>query len=281
MKKGRKLIPNYFVTKKNTVLQVLFATLFAYIFINIYRPFGSGEWYNISAGEFIFYSGLLVIAGMLVVLISRALLMFLIKRKQPVTVRYYILMIAGEVLLMAVIYAFLEIFVMKDPRNFGFLFYLALQNTALILLIPYVISLLFFAWKEKTISLNNLLNQIRYSSNFISFHDEKGVLRISLRTDDLLYLESSDNYVSIKYLQNAHPKSVLIRNTLRNIEKTFENSSLLRCHRSYIVNIKRVSMVRKEGVSMKLLIESPNNEIIPVSRGYQNTVKDYFDQKNK
>jgi hypothetical protein len=180
MKKGPKLIPDDFVTRKNTVLQVLFATLFAYVFINIYRPFGAGEWYNISAAEFVFYSGLLVIAGMLVVLISRILLMFLIRRKNPVTVRYYILMIAGEVLLMAVMYTFLEKYTMNDPRNFGFLFYLALQNTALILLIPYVISLLFFAWKEKTISFNNLLNQIRNSSNFISFHDEKGILRISI-----------------------------------------------------------------------------------------------------
>ncbi len=281
MKKGPKLIPYYFVTKRNTVLQVLFATLFAYVFINIYRPFGSGEWYNISSGEFIFYSGLLVIVGMLVVLISRVILMFLVKRKKPVTVRYYILMIAGEILLMAAMYGFLEKFTMNDPRSFGFLFYLALQNTALILLIPYVISLLFFAWKEKTISLNNLLNQMKHSSNFISFHDDKGVLRISLKLDDLLYLESSDNYVSIKYIHNNNPKSVLIRNTLKNIEQKFENSTLLRCHRSYVVNTKRVGMVKKEGNTMNLLIESPNNEKIPVSRGYQTLVKDFFDQKYK
>lgn len=281
MQRRPKLIPDYFVTRKNTILQVLFATLFAYIFINIYRPFGSGEWYNISSAEFIFYSGLLVIAGMLVVLLSRVFLMFLIKKKKPVTIRYYILMIAGEILLMAAMYAFLEKFTMHDPRSFGFLFYLALQNTALILLIPYVISLLFFAWKEKSISLNNLLNQVRHSSNFISFHDDKGILRISLKLEDLLFLESSDNYVSIKYLHNNQLKSVLIRNTLKNIEKTFENSTLLRCHRSYIVNTKRVGMVKKEGTAMKLLIESPNNEKIPVSRGYQTIVKDFFDQKHK
>ncbi|WP_010665357.1 LytTR family transcriptional regulator DNA-binding domain-containing protein [Marinilabilia salmonicolor] len=281
MQRRPKRIPDYFVTRKNTILQVLFATLFAYIFINIYRPFGSGEWYNISSAEFIFYSGLLVIAGMLVVLLSRIFLMFLIKKKNPVTIRYYILMIAGEILLMAAMYAFLEKFTMHDPRSFGFLFYLALQNTALILLIPYVISLLFFAWKEKSMSLNNLLNQVRHSSNFISFHDDKGILRISLKLEDLLYLESSDNYVSIKYLHNNQPKSVLIRNTLKNIEKKFENSTLLRCHRSYIVNTKRVSMVKKEGTAMKLLIESPNSEKIPVSRGYQTMVKDFFDQKHK
>ena len=277
MRKTRRQIPDYFVTKKNTILQVVFATLFAYVFINIYRPFGSGEWYNVTRREFSFYSALLVIAGMLIVFISRIFLMFLIKKEKPVTIRYYVLMVLGEILFMAAMYAFLQKMVMDDRRKFLYLMYQALHNTALILLIPYVISLLFFAWKAKSISFNNLLQQIRSSSSFISFHDEKGILRISLKTNDLLYLESSDNYVSIKYLQNNRPKSVLIRNTLKNFEKEFENSFLLRCHRSYMVNVNKVSMVKREGNNMKLQIESPDNVFIPVSRGYAPVVKKFFD----
>ncbi len=271
MVKAQKLIPAYFVTRKNTILQVLFTSLFAYFFINIYRPFGSREWYNVGWWEFSLYSGLLVIAGMLVVLISRVL-MFVIKKHKPVTVRYYIIMVAGEIFFMALMYAFLEKFVMDDARHFGYIFYLTLQNTALILLIPYLISLLFFSWQEKTVSLNYLLKQFRNITQFISFRDENGVMRISMKPDDLLYLEASDNYVSIKYLRDGQLKSVLVRNTLKNYEQEFENSILLRCHRSFMVNIKKVSMVRKEGHKMNLILESPENEIIPVSRGYQDFV---------
>lgn len=278
MTKGQKPIPAYFVTRKNTILQVLFASVFAYVFINIYRPFGAREWFNISWWEFSFYSGLLVIAGMLMVLASR-ILMFALKKHKPVTIRYYVVMVAGEIISMAVMYAFLEKYVMNDARSLGYLFYLALQNTALILLIPYVISLLFFSWQEKTINLNKLLKQLRHLTPFISFRDENGVLRISLKTDDLLYLESSDNYVSIKYLQQEKPKSVLVRNSLKTFEKEFENSILLRCHRSYMVNVKRVAMVKKEGHKMSLLIEGPDQETIPVSRGYHDVVKHYFDNK--
>ncbi|MGM0377276.1 MAG: LytR/AlgR family response regulator transcription factor [Bacteroidota bacterium] len=264
------------MTRKNTILQVLFTSLFAYFFINLYRPFGSREWYNVEWWEFSLYSGILVIAGMLVVLVSR-ILMFVTKRQKPVTVRYYIMMVAGEIFFMALMYAFLEKFVMDDPEHFGYIFYLALQNTALILLIPYLISLLFFSWQEKTISLNHMLNKFRDMTHFISFRDENGVLRISMKPDDLLYLEASDNYVSIKYLRNEKLKSILIRNTLKNYEKEFEDSILLRCHRSFMVNIKRVSMVRKEGHRTNLILESPGNEIIPVSRGYQNMVLNYFE----
>lgn len=278
MLKTRKNIPEYFITRKNTILQILFTSVFAYFFINIYRPFGSREWYNVEWWEFSLYSGLLVIAGMLVVLFSR-LVMFGTKKHKPVTVRYYTLMIAGEVISMALMYAVLEKLIMKDARNFGYIFYLALQNTALILLIPYVISLLFFSWQEKTINLNHLLNQFRQFNSFISFRDENGLLRISLKTEDLLYIESSDNYVSIKYLRNDQQKSVLIRNSLKNLEKEFENSILLRCHRSYMVNIKRVSMVRREGHKMSLILESPESEMIPVSRGYQKAVMNFFENK--
>ncbi|MGQ1891018.1 LytR/AlgR family response regulator transcription factor [Thermophagus sp. OGC60D27] len=274
----KKPIPNYFITRKNTILQILFTSLFAYIFINIYQPFGSGKWFNITGWEFSFYSGLLVIAGMLVVLVSRIFLMFMIKRRNPVSIRYYILMVFGEILFMGALYAFLQKVVMHDYRSYLFLLSRALENTALILLIPYIISLLFFAWKEKTISFNNLLQQIRNNSSFISFHDEKGVLRISLKTNNLLYLQSLDNYVSVKYLQNNQPKTVLIRNTLKNISKEFDNTILLRCHRSYMVNVNRVIMVKKEGNNLKLQIECPNGNVnIPVSRGYAPTVKQFFE----
>jgi DNA-binding LytR/AlgR family response regulator len=100
---------------------------------------------------------------------------------------------------------------------------------------------------------------------------------MSLKADDLLYIESSDNYVSIKYLQNKQPKAILIRNTLKNLEKEFEHSFLLRCHRSFMVNIKKVNMIKIEGPTMKIILESPGNEKIPVSRRYSNMVRNIFD----
>lgn len=278
----RKQIPAYFVTRKNTILQILFTSFFAYVFINIYKPFGSGEWFNISWWEFSFYSGLLVIVGMLVVLLSRIFLMFLIKKKKPVTIRYYVLMVFGEIFFMGILYASLQKTVMHDQRTFFYLLLRALENTSLILLIPYIISLLYFAWKEKTISFNNLLQQIRNNTSFISFHDEKGILRISLKINDLLYLESLDNYVSIKYTQNNQLKNALVRNTLKNIEKEFGDTILLRCHRSYMVNVNKVTTVKKVGNNLKLQIECPHENInIPVSRGYAPTVKSFFERRKQ
>ncbi len=276
MKQRPKLIPGYFVTRKNITIQILFTAIFAFVFINIYQPFGAGTWYSVTWYEFSFFSGMLVLAGMLVVLVSR-ILMFSIKKNNPITVRYYLLMVAGEILLMAMMYAFIEIAFLSDPRPFGQLWFIALQNTALILLIPYIISLLFFAWREKTISFNNLLRQHTSKDQFIPFRDENNVLRYSIKREDLLYLKSMDNYVVIQYLENEQQKSVLVRNSLKNYENVFKDLSLLRCHRSYMVNVRHVKMAQKKGNNMRLLLDTPNHETIPVSRGYSQSVSRFFD----
>lgn len=267
MSKLSKIIPDYFVTRRNTVIQILFTTLFAYVFINIYRPFGAGEWYDVSYWLFLFVSGLLVLAGMLVVLISR-LLMFRVKRSKPVTAIYYVIMVAAEVLFMGALYAILERIVLGDIRPFGALLYIAVQNTSLILLIPYTISLLFFAWQEKKMTLESLIDQIRRKAYFIPFRDENGVLRITLKSSDLIYLEASDNYVVIHYQAGEKVKSYLIRNTLKRLEIELEGFMLARCHRSFMVNISRVKMMKREKGVFHLWMNDSGSVSIPVSRSY-------------
>ncbi len=270
-----KVIPVFFVTRRNTVLQILFTTLFAYVFINIYRPFGAGEWYDVTWWLFSLVSGLLVLAGMLVVLISR-LIMFRVKRSRPVTVLYYILSIAGEIVFMGALYAILERVVLGNIRPFGNLLYMAVQNTSLILLIPYSISLLFFAWQEKKMSLEELIQQIRRKAYFIPFSDENGVLRITLKSDDLIYLEASDNYVVIHYQAGDKVKTYLIRNTLKRIESQLEGFSLVRCHRSYMVNATRVKLLKREKGAFNLWMDDAGTISIPVSRSYAEEIAKFF-----
>jgi len=279
MSNSRKIIPDYFVTRRNTVIQILFTTLFAYVFINIYRPFGAGEWYDVSYWLFLLVSGLLVLAGMLVVLISR-LLMFRVKRLRPVTAVYYVLMVAAEVLFMGALYAILERIVLGDIRPFGALLYIAVQNTSLILLIPYTISLLFFAWQEKKMTLESLIDQIRRKAYFIPFRDENGVLRITLKSSDLIYLEASDNYVVIHYQAGEKVKSYLIRNTLKRLEIELEGFMLARCHRSFMVNIPRVKMMKREKGVFHLWMDDSGSVSIPVSRSYASQMAKLFESSN-
>ena len=266
-----KSIPPYYVTKKNTVIQVAFATVFAYAFIILYKPFGAGDWYDVSWWKFSLASGILVVSGMLVVLISR-LFMFWIKRFRPISILYFALMIAGEIIFMAVLYALLERLVMKDIRPFPLIAYFAIQNTALILLIPYLISVLFFEWQEKKMSLEKLIKQISRKAYFISFKDDKGTLRLTLKTNDLIFLEAYDNYVVIHYESDEKMKTYLIRNTLKHFEDDLAEFPLLRCHRSFMVNMNHVKMMIREKGNAQLLMDNQGQNIIPVSRKYTENV---------
>jgi len=64
----------------------------------------------------------------------------------------------------------------------------------LVLLLPYIILWLYFSWRDKKNEIERLsgLEQNHgYSSAMYGFHDEKGVLRFSVKTNDLLYIEAA------------------------------------------------------------------------------------------
>lgn len=272
---GRKSIPDFFVSKKNTIQQILFTALFAFIFINVYRPFGADQWYDVSWWMFVFASGLLVLAGMLVVILSR-LFMFWIKKHNRITILGYVVMILAEILLMGGLYALLERITLGGVRPFTFLYFVSIQNAALVLLIPYAVSLLYISWREKKMSLDALLKQLRSKPQFIAFKDENNVLRFTIKAGDLIYLSASDNYVEIHYKSGSKLKKYLLRNTLKRMEDQFHELSLLRCHRSYMVNLDQVKMFKREKGLISLWMDDEGEVTIPVSRSYAKSVTEIF-----
>ncbi|MCK7538162.1 MAG: LytTR family transcriptional regulator [Marinilabiliales bacterium] len=73
----------------------------------------------------------------------------------------------------------------------------------------------------------------------IPLRDEKGVLRLSLKRSDILYLQGSDNYVTVWYQAQNKITKFMLRNTLRTMEDELEQEAVIRCHRSYLVNIEQ------------------------------------------
>lgn len=277
MEKVQREIPDFFINKKNTVIQIVFTTVFAFVFINIYKPFGSQHWYNITQLQFFFFSGLLVLQGMLVVLLSRVIL-FRIKKYCSVTIRDYALMIALEIIVMAAFYATYEKLIIKDSRSFIMLWYVASGNTSLILLCPYLISSLYFAWEDKKHKLEKLIKE-KNSANpipFISFYDEKEALKLTIKTTNLLYIESSDNYVTIHYANGFALEKYLLRNSLKQMEKMLCKYPVIRCHRSFMVSISQIKKVRKGKKGYEIEMNMPDRKVLPVTKTYEQEVLQCF-----
>ncbi len=95
---------------------------------------------------------------------------------------------------------------------------------------------------------------------------------ITLPVDQILYLESQDNYVAIYYNQDDSLRRHLLRGTLKRLSEEVEGSSLVRCHRAYIVNIARVSGFSGNLHKMRLTLQDETHPI-PVSRNYTEKIQ--------
>ena len=270
----RKPIPSYLNERGNIIRLILFTALFALVFINIYAPFGADKWFDLTRLEFFTYSSLVILTGVLVVVISRIILYYF-GRRHLISYYQYFTWIFAEILAMALFYALFQKFVLKDVRIFIEIVKQSARNTALVLLLPYSIMWLYFSWRDKKEQIERLAGITALSGNvrdMIPFYDDKSELKFSVKKENLLYLESAENYVNICYLSKGKISKYLLRDTLKKMEESFSGSEIIRCHRSYMVNFEKVKVIRKDKEGLKLELDTPSAIDIPVSKTYVDKV---------
>lgn len=273
----QKPIPAYITEKSNIVRLIFFTAAFALVFINIYAPFGVETWYNVTRWQLLFYSSLIILTGVLVVVISR-ILMYQISKRHSIVLWQYLIWILAEIVSMSIFYTLYESIILHDSRTIDNLMKISVQNTALIILLPYSVLWLYFSWREKNQKLQALADgENKFdSTKMFSFHDEKGTLKLSLKLDNLIYLEAADNYVIIHYYNKGRTSKFMLRNTLKKLETELADTELVRCHRSYMVNFEKVKIIRKDKDGLKLELDLEAAQDIPVSRTYVDNVMQTF-----
>ncbi|TRX72137.1 LytTR family DNA-binding domain-containing protein [Carboxylicivirga sp. M1479] len=278
-----KALPSYQVKKKNIVRLILFTATFALVFINIYQPFDVSNWFEISKLELFLYSSLVILTGVLVVVISRIIMYHRAKRGKHISIGRYLLSIAIEIICMSLFYTLYELIILHDPRTFEEAFKVSILNTALVLLIPYTVSWLFFAWMDNKEKLEALeegdIDTIKPEVNgMVMFNDDKGTMRLSIKQDDLLYLQGADNYVTIYYSHQQKQEKFLLRNTLKKLEDTLKPLNIIRCHRSYMVNFRKVKMIERTKDGLRIKLNTQPLVEIPVSKTYTESIFQLFGQ---
>lgn len=284
---GNKDLPSFLVTKVNIRKLIFFTTVYSLVFINIFRPFNSESWIpGINNYNYFLYSSLMVLVGLALISISRIIMYFFVKK---ISIGYleYLIWIFIEILLLAGFYVFIaykvgfiDNYLLQNPDMKLWECILeilrkAVANTTWMLLIPYIISFLYL-YNEHLI--RNVINKAEpeKEKNVIQFKDEKKETRLTITSDKILYIESSDNYCSIKYLNNDKIQDFLLRNSLRNIANELMDTSLQRCHRSYIINFEHVSSLKKDNGEISLEFDIPNVKNLPVSKTYIDRIMDSF-----
>jgi len=272
-------IPDYLVEKENIVRSIFLTAAFALIFINIYSPFNVQYWYKISDSELLFYSSMIILIGVLVVVISRIIMYHQYKHGKKLSFFNYGLWILAEIGSMAMFYASYELIILHDPRPFPDIFIVSLRNTSLVLLLPYSVIWLYLSWKDKKIKLETLseTSSLKSETNvMIPFRDERGILRLSVKKNDFLYCKGNDNYVTIFYNDRRSLSKFLIRNTLKNIISDLTDFPIVRSHRSYLINFEKVKLIEKTKSGMVIKLDTEYTVDVPVSKTYIEDVFKHF-----
>lgn len=108
----------------------------------------------------------------------------------------------------------------------------------------------------------------------LTSENEKDVL--TFPASDLLFIESADNYCTVHYLSQGQPTKFLLRSSLSRMAGQINvphsvRQPLVRCHRSYIVNLDRVERVTGNAQGYKLHLLG-GTYLIPVARQYNDTL---------
>ena len=156
---------------------------------------------------------------------------------------------------------YLYVVVAGEPNPYSLGYYISsilLPTIAIVLPIVIVGRFAFGKYKEK-----------RLEQAKIEIKGEGTYDGLKLLLNDLICIQSSDNYIEVHYYSGKELKKSLIRNKLSVIADEFPE--LLRVHRSYVINPYHFQQWKTE--KGKLFAELSSSIFTPVSNTYKNEVK--------
>lgn len=281
-------IPQYLLGKYQLIGTVTFSVLFALVYLNISIPFSDTAWFGLGDSVMFLFTLVFVAISILTLIISR-MLMYQSKRYFDLTFLTYTLWCIIEILTIAGLYTYLTVDVIDTDGTLLETMRKSVTNGFVALGIPYLISGMYFAIidKNNTIRLMNYENVVTdepqkadTSLKKITLFDNSGTLKLSVSPDNLYYIESDDNYIKVWYTDSKGSlQNYMLRCRLKTVEESFKGSELVRCNRKYIVNLSKVSMLRKENDGYILDLCNESIPPLPVTKTYTDSVLGYFTEQ--
>lgn len=270
-----KILKQPFPRPENTfirkVLNSLYEGLGVFFFFWIFQPFGINGWEVEHKNFYLAAYGVIVF---FVTLCYRLVLPALFPRyfdERNWTVGREI---AGVLLILVSITACIMVYhsvIFKGSGNqfteAGFIFFLVVVIGSIPITIS-VLSRFTYLYKKYNQQITVSVTPEEGEVLRLTADNGKDVLNLS----DLLYIESADNYCSVVFLKDSQLQKELVRSSLGRLETQINNPKVVRCHRSFIVNLAHVKTVTGNAQGYKFHLDVAE-EIIPVARKYSHLVE--------
>lgn len=289
-------IPKFIVSRRYISVLIASIILFSALFLVIYKPFSMAVWFGSSQTLNFSFTILFYLSSIVVLILSRTL-MYTIYNRLDITVMTYIWWIMAENLVISLIYTLITVNFFPLPGiATPTLATRALMCVTIILALPNAFALFYAAYCTKCEELEasqyqyqqlekefRLLNSRQQdmratttsrldTPKMINLHDNNGTLRLSINTDALYYLESEDNYIKVYYKHKERILSYMLRCRTRSVEESLKETSMVRCHRSYIVNINKIQFLEEDKRMHYITLNDKSIGRIPVSKSYYDKV---------
>jgi DNA-binding LytR/AlgR family response regulator len=120
---------------------------------------------------------------------------------------------------------------------------------------------------KKWISVKESAVSIKSDKEFLFIKSSFKIIRIDLKT--IIYIEGMSEYVRIF---REHSKPVMSLLSLKSLEDLLPAEMFMRIHKSYIVNLLKISEIENNSIIYG------NGVIIPVSKMYKDKLQDYIER---
>ncbi|WP_212003338.1 LytTR family DNA-binding domain-containing protein [Chitinophaga sp. HK235] len=271
---------------RNRIELIAFCGIFCFLFMYIFMPFNINMWYEGQHLSLAPLFGIFTACGMTALVISQFLL-FKWKLRRKLTNATYLCWFLGEIVLVTAIVTAVDVLITDTFFLTWGEFANTLRYTALIMPLPYLISLLWFFSREKCAQLKSLEKEGHPAAVVIpsapvvesastrsttdtclQIRDEHDKIVLSVHPARLLMIKAEDNYVHLFYRSGQTISKELVRTSLKKMETQLAAVGFIRAHRSYLVNMSRVVLFKKNTKGHYLHIEGLEEMPVPVSVTY-------------
>lgn len=273
----KEYVSGYSILEK--LFTVFVFALYYALFLFIFKPFGFEEMHGkINLFDF-FVTGLF---SALALFLSLALFYIIVCRTKNAvlpTIRYLVYSVTSLCLSAGILFSYLVLRNYSEPS--WFLYFSSLTFLLICNVLPVYIIIIVI---EKYILQRNIqaASEMSRKIHEITPHEQKKAILIlsspvtkeELITDpsELICIEAQGNYCKVTIIADGKVQSKMIRLSMKSAEEQTESfSELVRCHKSYIVNILHVDHVsgNSRGHQLHMKME---NMLIPVSRTFPKTL---------
>ena len=272
---------------KPNLIFCLAVPLFVMLFVVLYTPtfglYGQDDWLTDWSRHAGFCLPIICSIILGVLLASRSILCFALVR-HTLSKREFLVWQAIEFLICCL---FCDLFISLyfHTDYFGTLTRTIIIGLELVIF-PYVLYWAAMELLDHNIRLheaNDIIAELRKGTErnetgAIRFADEKGNVKLVVGAERVISIESAGNYVTILYDNDGKLIRYSLRNTLKSIEDICKANGLVRCHRSFFVNLNKIKIIRRTPEGIYAEIDRSGVEDIPVSKTYASELMRLFSE---